>query len=103
MIAYAEDVIIFVPSVTSLKPTLKTFNEFGCELSGKYNPSKSLLSWVKNDKPHEIFSDGVVVSSVNTAEHLRNSIGNNSQKHILKTNNDFVKRLNLIMSVFRSS
>ena len=62
-----------------------------------------MLSWVKNDKSHEIFSDGVVVSSVNTAEHLRNSIGNNSQKHILKTNNDFVKRLNLIMSVFRSS
>ena len=103
-IAYADDVSILAPSVTSLKLILKTVAEFGCNFAVKFNPSKSIFVILgkKLHKSHVIYFNGVAITSTNAADHLGHSFGCKSQEnHILKTNNDFVKRFNLMMSVFR--
>ena len=103
-IAYADDVAILAPSVTSLKLMLKAVAEFGCNFAVKFNPSKSIyvILGKKLHKSHVIYFNGVAITSTNAADHLGHSIGCKSQEnHILKMNNDFVKRFNLMMSVFR--
>ena len=102
--SYADDVTILAPSVTSLKLILKAGAEFGCNFAVKFNASKSIhiILGKKLHKSHVIYFNGVAITSTNAADHLGHSIGCKSQEnHILKTNNDFVTRFNLMMSVFR--
>ena len=82
-IAYADDVAILAPSVTSHKLMLKAVAEFGCNFVVRFNPSKSIYVIVGKmlHKSHVIYFNGVAITSTNVADHLGHSIGCKSQEN----------------------
>ena len=102
---YADDCSLLAPSITSLKIMLKVVTQFSKEYNVKFNSAKSQLLVCSKDN-HVVsnlsFNDSDICSSKD-AYHLGHPVGANEKSMcLLRCKNDFVSKLNFIISNFGS-
>ena len=102
-LGYGDDITLLAPSPSSLKLILHIVKTFGKEYNVTINPSKSqfLVCGKNNTQDIKVKFNNTEVNAVPNAKHLGNYIGPQvGNKMIEYTQNDFVMRVNFILSNF---
>ncbi len=103
---YADDVILLVPSLLSLKTLLNICSTYALKYNVKFNPTKSKLI-IYSPNTHESLSPKVEfmggrIDVVTHDKHLGNLIGHLSQREIVSSiTNDFLSRVNMVKFHFK--
>ena len=102
-LGYADDVTLLAPRLSSLKCMLSVVQKFGEDYNVTFNPSKSqFLIYGKNKTENiNVIFNGSEIKAVPYTKHLGNLIGPKVRhKTIEDIQNDFIIRVNFIMSNF---
>jgi hypothetical protein len=102
--AYADDLILLAPTKESMNKMLSITSDFSEEYCLLFNATKSkhlIYGDVLSDANNITFM-GKIIKQVPNDKHLGNLIGSNTDKQkIVNCSNDFVRRVNETMSLFK--
>ena len=101
--AYADDIILLAPSLTSLKRMLKVANDFSIEFYMTFNAAKCkfLVFGRGVDRMIQLTFKGVIMNASNCEIHLGIPFGPNADRvRVDKSINDLYRKTNLLMGQF---
>ena len=102
--AYADDIVLLPPSVSSLRLQLEMCENFSQGYNIKFNAKKSKLI-IYGGSPVSVEFQGRVIPTCTCEKHVGNLVGTDNEiKHKMIRNacNDMYSRLNLLMQQFKS-
>ena len=100
-LAYADDVVLLAPSLSSLRKMLLVCEQFSDKFDIKFNFNKSKLIVYGNNPAVNIMFKGNIIPMVQTEKHLGHLVGNYSDINkckIVTACNQAVGKLNFILS-----
>ena len=99
--AYADDIILLAPTITSLRLMLQVVHNFGNDYCINFNPSKSeYLVFGKSEKECDTYVqyNSLSLKAKNLSKHLGTPFGPHSMKdQVTELINDMVKRFNTML------
>ena len=102
--AYADDIVLLSPTITSLESLLDICKTYSAEYNINFNAEKSkLLVYGKAPNNITITFQGHIIKPISCEKHVGNLVGNNPDVHaqiIQEACNNMYGRLNLLLRQF---